>query len=40
VNKNSTPSQLRITDMRSVLVASNYLNPAHSGLYRYRQTLC
>src|ERR1017187_6969003 len=37
-NKNSTPSQLRITDMRSVLVASNYDYPiiridTNQGIY-------
>ena len=38
VNRNSTPSQLRITDMRSVLVASNYDYPiiridTNQGIY-------
>jgi L-alanine-DL-glutamate epimerase-like enolase superfamily enzyme len=38
VNKNSTPSQLKITDMRSVLVASNYDYPiiridTNQGIY-------
>jgi len=38
VNKNSVPSQLRITDMRSVLVASNYDYPiiridTNQGIY-------
>jgi L-alanine-DL-glutamate epimerase-like enolase superfamily enzyme len=38
VNKNSTPSQLRITDMRAVLVASNYDYPiirvdTNQGIY-------